>query len=106
MNHHVPAAIASAAVALLQNYFPGLSPEDLLQALGDRNKPTPAAPTFRKPLTRREAAEILQVSINSINRYIRSGLLKAHKLGRRLVRIDPRSLEELLQNTPVSAPEA
>ena len=105
MKNQIPVPIVNAATAMLQPFVPELSATGLVEALTHR-EPPPAAPTFRKPLTRREAADILQVSINSINRYIRSGLLKAHKIGRRLIRIDPRSLEELLQGTPVSSPEA
>lgn len=92
----VPDAILDAAVAVLRPYVPELTATELVEALGNRNKPTPSSPTIRKPMTRKQAAEILQVSIASINRYIRSGLLKAHKVGKRLVRIDPRSVEALL----------
>ena len=105
MKNQIPVPIVNAATAMLQPFVPELSATGLVEALTHR-EPTPAEPTFRKPLTRREAAEILQVSVNSINRYIRSGLLKAHRVGQRLIRIDPRSLEELLQGTPVSSPEA
>ena len=105
MKRLLPEEIATAAVSLLRPYAPELTATGLVEAL-THSEPPPAEPTFRKPLTRREAAEILQVSVNSINRYIRSGLLKAHRVGQRLIRIDPRSLEELLQGTPVSSPEA
>ena len=105
MKNQIPVPIVNAATAMLQPFVPELSATGLVEALTHR-EPTPAEPKFHRPLTRREAADILQVSINSINRYIRSGLLKAHKIGRRLIRIDPRSLEELLQGTPVSSPEA
>ena len=105
MKNQIPEPIVNAATAMLVPFYPELSPSGLVEALKHR-EPTPATPTFRKPLTRAEAAEILQVSISSINRYIKSGTLKASKIGRRLVRIDPRSLEALLQTTPISAQEA
>ena len=98
----IPSAIASAAVALLQPYCPELSPASLVEALKNRNA-TPKASKM-KPLTRREAAEILKVSIASINRYIKSGTLRAYKIGKRLVRIDPASVEALMQTAPAAAP--
>ena len=50
-------------------------------------------------------AEVLQVSIASINRYVKAGTLRAFKIGKRLVRIDPASVEALLQVAPATAPE-
>lgn len=106
MRANIPAPIASAVVAVLQPFCPELSPAGLLEALKSRNA-TPKTPTMN-PLTRRQAAEILQVSVCTIGRYIKSGALRATKLGRRLIRIAPRSVEKLLntQTTPADAPEA
>ena len=105
---HIPTAIASAAVAVLQPYCPGLSPETLIEALRNRNtetliealrnrnKPAPAASTIRKPLTRKQVAEILGVSLATVNRMMRRGALRAFKISLRSTRIDPKSVENLL----------
>ena len=94
-----PEAIINAATAMLTPYYPELSAHRLVEALKHR-EPTTPAPTIRKPLTRAEAAEILQVSIASVNRYIKSGSLRAYKISKRLVRIDPASVEALMQTAP------
>ena len=100
---NVPEAIINAACSMLSPYFPELSAAGLVEALKHRNQ-TPAAPALRRPLTRAEAAEILKVSVNSINRYVKAGTLRAYKIGKRLVRIDPASVEALLQTAPAAAP--
>ena len=99
----IPAPIATAAVAVLQPYYPGLSPESLIDALKNHN----AAPktTKMKPLTRRQVAELLQISIASVNRRIKDGTLRAFKVGKRAVRIAPESVEALLA-APAADPEA
>ncbi len=107
MKNQIPAPVVTAVTAMLTPFCPDLSATGLIEALGNHNTP-PAEPTIRKPLTRAEAAEILQVSINSINRYIKAGILRASKIGKRLVRIDPTSVAALLQTqtTPADEPEA
>lgn len=102
-----PEAIINAATAMLTPYFPELSATGLVEALKHRDA-SAAAPTAKKPLTKRQAAEILQVSLCSVNRYIAAGTLRAYKIPPRLVRIDPASVEALLQTQTVAttAPEA
>lgn len=52
-------------------------------------------------LTKRQAADYLQVSVPTINNYLRRGLLRAYKLpGGRLVRIKREDLLALLEETP------
>ena len=99
----VPQHVVSTAVAILQPFCPDLSPAGLIEALQSIDQPRPVARP-RKPLTRRQAAEILQVSLNSINRYVKAGTLRAYKIGKRLVRIDPTSVEALMQTA--TGPEA
>lgn len=100
-----PEAIINAATVMLAPYYPELSATGLVEALKHR-EPTPAASTFRKPLTRHEAAEILKVSLPSIDRYIKRGMLRAYRIPPRLVRIDPASVEGLLQMPPATEMEA
>ena len=101
----VPEATLDAAVAVLRPYVPGLTATELVEALRNRNKPTLSSPTIRKPLTRKQAAEILQVSIASVNRRMKDGTLRAFKVGKRAVRIDPVSVESLLA-APAESGEA
>ena len=105
MRAYIPAPIASAAVAVLQPYCPELSPASLIEALKHRDQPQFAA-INRKPLTRREVAEMLQISIASVNRRMKDGTLRAFKVGKRAVRIAPESVEALMQAAPATSLEA
>jgi len=96
MKNKVNPEIVNAVTAMLTPYYPDLSASSLIEALKHRET-TAAQQTIRKPLTRAEAAEILQVSIASVNRYMRAGTLRSFKISPRLVRIDPASVEALMQ---------
>lgn len=50
----------------------------------------------RRLVSIQEAAEELQVSPRSVRRYISSGLLKAKRVGPRLIRVDAASLEAMV----------
>ena len=102
----VPEAILDAAVAMLAPYFSGLTAAELIEAQRTRNKTAPSSPTIRKPLTRKQTAEILGVSLATVNRMMRRGALRSYKVSLRSVRIDSRSLEALLQAAPAAEPEA
>lgn len=90
----IPAVVLATAANVLQPYLPGLSPEILLDAI--QTVRTEKFGKAEKPLTRRECAEMLSVSVNSVNRYIRAGHLKAVKISPRLVRITPESVRALM----------
>ena len=92
----IPASITEAAVTLIQPYCPELSPASLVGALKNHNA-APKTPKT-KPLTRRQVAELLQISIASVNRRMKDGTLRAYKISPRLVRIDPTSVEALMQS--------
>ena len=94
MIYSMPASITEAAVTLLQPFCPELSPSGLVGALKNLNAAT-KTPKM-KPLTRRQVAEMLQISIASVNRRMKDGTLRAFKVGKRAVRIDPASVESLL----------
>ena len=102
----VPEATLDAAVAVLRPYVPELTATELVEALRNRNKPAPAASTIRKPLTRKQVAEILGVSLATVNRMMRRGVLQSHKISLRAVRVDAASVEALLQAAPAAEPEA
>ena len=101
----VPEAILDAVTAMLAPYFSGLTANTLVEALKHRGAPPPA-PTIRKPLTRKQTAEILGVSLATVNRMMRRGVLRSHKISLRAVRIESRSLEALLQAAPAAESEA
>ena len=96
MFRRIPASITEAAVTLLQPYCPELSPASLVEALKHHNAATKT--TKAKPMTRRQVADLLQISIASVNRRIKDGTLRAFKVGQRAVRIDPNSVEALMQS--------
>ena len=54
----------------------------------------------RRWLTQAEAAEYLGVSDRTIRNYSRRGLIQAHRLGTRAVRIDVAELERILRPIP------
>lgn len=95
-SHPIPPVVLKTAVNVLQPYLPGLSAEILLDAI--RTTKTGKPVQTEKPLTRRECAEMLSVSVNSVNRYVKNGRLKAVNISPRLVRIDPESVRNLLAN--------
>ena len=90
-------AVLTAATSLLQPYAPELSPQALVSALKNHETGKFAPVIAEKPLTRQEAAALLSVSLNSINRYMNLGILRRIQISPRLVRIDPESVKDLLQ---------
>lgn len=90
-----PTQVQTAVVTLLREYYPDLTTASLLSMLTQRGN---TEPSVKKKLTRRECAELLGVSVNSVNRYIRSGKLRAVNISPRLVRIDPESVQNLLMH--------
>ena len=93
----IPRAVMTAAVALLQQYIPNLTLESLEGAIFQSGIPG-KSPELNRKLTRSECAQLLGVSVNSINRYIKSGRLKAVNISPRLVRIEPESVQNLLDH--------
>ncbi|MST99243.1 helix-turn-helix domain-containing protein [Victivallaceae bacterium BBE-744-WT-12] len=88
------AIVLNTAVNLLREYYSGLTSEQLHAALSHSE----IQGSIQKKLTRRECAELLGVSVNSVNRYIKNGKLKTVNISPRLVRIDPESVRELLNH--------
>ena len=88
------AIVLNTAVNLLREHYPALTSEQLHAALSHSEIQN----NVQKKLTRRECAELLGVSVNSVNRYIKNGRLKAVNISPRLVRIDPESVRELLNS--------
>lgn len=57
------------------------------------NRKAPEAPA---QLTREEAAELLRVSVSTIDRYLKDGTIPKAKVGKRLVRVNRSDIEALL----------
>ncbi len=90
-------AVLTAATTMLQAYVPELSPHSLVEALkAFGTAPVPQTGCAEKPLTRKETAALLGVSLNSVNHYVKQGRLSAVKISKRLVRIDPQSVRSML----------
>jgi len=94
-----PAEIVTAAVTILSPYISGLSPGALLQALETYNPNATSDKDARpkKPLTRKEAADALGVSIQSVDRYLTAGLLTRVKYSARAIRISADSVYRLMK---------
>lgn len=90
--------VIQAAIAMLTPYIPEISPSGLLDALKEY-KANPTPPARQKPYTRQEVADLLGLSIMTINRMMNNGTLRRIKVGLRAVRIDPASVQNLLEKS-------
>ncbi len=98
----IPFEILNAATALLSQYVPGLSTNDLLKAIESYNMDREAAAPKQnmrpqKPYTRQEAAELLGVAMPTIDRYMANGTLKRIRYSAHSVRITPESVHSLME---------
>ena len=99
----IPFEILNAATALLSQYVPGLSANDLLKAIETYNMDSEATAAPKqntrpqKPYTRQEAAELLGVAMPTIDRYMANGTLKRIRYSAHSVRITPESVHSLME---------
>ena len=99
IKHHVPPEIATAAATVLFPYIPGLTPAFLGEAL-ENYKPNATSEKDahpKKPLTRKEAAKELGVSVQSVDRYVSSGRLTRVRYSARAIRISAESVYNLMK---------
>lgn len=101
VSNAITPAVIQAATGLLQVYCPDLSPKSLVAALknyggADTTGTTAPAGKAVKPLTRKEVADLLSCSLQSINRYLNQGKLRRIRLSPKSVRICPDSVSALL----------
>ena len=94
--------ILNAATAVLSPYFQDLTPEVLLKALETYNEDKmDAAPKLpqrpEKPFKREEVAEMLGLSIPTIDRYMASGKLRRIRYSSHEVRITPDSVYNMMR---------
>ena len=87
----IPDSILSAAVGLLRPYAPNLTASALMDAI-TREDP----PRIEKPFTRRQAAELLGVSLQTLARWQREGRVRTIHATPRIVYIAPDSVRALI----------
>ena len=102
INKNIPTETLNAATAVLSQYVPGLSASDLLKAIESYNMDSEVATPKQnarpqKPYTREETAELLGVSLPTIDRYMANGTLKRIRYSAHSVRITPESVHNLME---------
>lgn len=90
----IPTSVIQAAAAMFSPYIPEINPQNLIQALRDFS--SGKGGDIEKPLTRKEAAEILSISLPTVNRLLNRGILRRIRVSRQCVRIDPASVKNLI----------
>ena len=95
----LPLEIVTAAATMLSPYISGLSPGALLQALETYNPNATSDKDARpkKPLTRKEAAKELGVSVQSVDRYLATGRLTRVQYSPRAIRISAESVYNMMK---------
>ncbi len=95
----IPSGIILAAVGLLLPYIPNITSDSLQRALKNINAPNTTAEKDsrpQKPYTRKGAAEMLGVSVPTIDRYLASGHLTRVRYSARAIRISAESVHNLM----------
>ena len=98
----IPFEILNAATAVLSPYFQDLTPEVLLKALETYNedKMDVAQKQLQrpeKPFKREQVAEMLGLSIPTIDRYMAQGKLQRIRYSSHEVRITPNSVYNMMR---------
>lgn len=98
----MPSAILTAATTMLQQYVPDLTPKSLVSALkgyvpGESLQLHTNAP--EKPYTRKEVCSLLGISLMTLHRLMKDGVLRKINISKNIVRIDPASVSALLKQS-------
>lgn len=88
----IPRGVIDSIFALLKPYCPDLA------VLREQDVRPSSSDGQKSWLTRKEAAELLSVSLNTLNRYMKTGKIRKVVLSDHAVRIERKSLEEFLAN--------
>lgn len=94
--NRITPAVIQAATAMLSPYVPEISPTGLVAALREY-RGTEAKEQTQRPYSRAEVADLLGMSLQTVNRFLNSGRLKRIHVGPRMVRISPESVRDLLE---------
>jgi excisionase family DNA binding protein len=95
----IPSGIILATVGLLSPYIPNLTSGSLQKALKSINTQDTATEKNQhpqKPYTRKGAAEMLGVSVPTIDRYMADGRLTRVRYSSRAIRISAESVHKLM----------
>ena len=101
--NRITPAVIQAATAMLSPYIPEISPTGLIAALREYKGNDTGAGKQQKPYTRQEVAELLGLSLMTVNRMMNRGTLKRIHVGERAVRIDAESVKTLLADDVAEA---
>ena len=96
----IPSGILLASVGLFLPYIPNITTESLKKALETINEPNAThekATCPQKPYTRKGAAEMLGVSIPTVDRYMATGRLTRVRYSARAIRISAESVHKLME---------
>ena len=99
-NKEIPSGIIQATVGLLLPYIPNISSDNLkkaLETIDNSNTATEKDTRPLKPYTRKGAAEMLGISLPSIDRYMAAGVLTRVRYSARAVRISADSVHKLMR---------
>ena len=102
INKNLSTETLNAATAVLSPYVLGLSAAELLKALESYKEDGEASASKQnsrpqKPYTRKEAAEMLSVSVPTIDRYMADGRLTRVRYSARAIRISAESVHKLMK---------
>ena len=97
ITNRITPAVIQAATAMLSPYVPEISPQSLIAALrAYKIGESPRGRQQEKPYTRKEVADLLGLSVQTVYRMMKTGRLRRIQVGLRAVRIDPASVKLLL----------
>lgn len=96
----IPPAILTAATNMLQEFIPELSPQALVAALKTYGLDQRKGDAVAQPMTRKEAAAYLGISLVTLNQYLNTGILQRIRLGPRLVRVSREQVMALQGRNP------
>ena len=102
INKNLSTETLNAATAVLSPYVLGLSAAELLKAIESYKEDGEASASKQnsrpqKPYTRKEAAEMLSVSVPTIDRYMADGRLTRVRYSARAIRISAESVHKLMK---------
>ena len=102
INKSLSTETLNAATAVLSPYVLGLSAAELLKAIESYKEDGEASASKQnsrpqKPYTRKGAAEMLGVSLPTIDRYLASGHLTRVRYSARAIRISAESVHKLMK---------
>lgn len=98
MSTKIDASILEATVGLLRPFCKNLTTDSLRTALLQLNTPqTTTQERPEKPYSRKEVADLLQISMSTVNRYMNDGRLTRINVGPRRVLIAPESVSAMLK---------